>query len=95
MGIVVALVFSILLVGCATPQEPAPTMPKFVTEKIKACARECQSTYARCNTGCSQIGLSFQPVRHQPVRGLSPPSDMSELPRRAPTWRPSLRLCDL
>lgn len=42
---------AVLMCGCVT-QQPAPTMPKFTTDKGKACARECQATYAVCNQGC-------------------------------------------
>jgi len=33
-------------------QEPAPVMPKYSTDKGKACARECQLIYASCNDSC-------------------------------------------
>ncbi len=42
-----------VLAGCAT--SPLPVMPKFTTDKSKACARTCQATYAQCNAPCGQI----------------------------------------
>jgi len=41
--------------GCAAAQQPAPRMPTYTTENGKACARSCQSTFAKCNGACAQM----------------------------------------
>lgn len=56
-----------ILFGCPQPQTPAPAMPKLTTEQSKSCARSCQSMYAQCNTGCSQMvgGVATAAQRRQ------------------------------
>jgi len=43
-----------LFYGCAT-QSANPVMPKYNTDQQKACARQCQQTYAFCNSGCAEM----------------------------------------
>ncbi len=42
-------------------------MPKFATEKGKACARSCQATYSQCSFACSQMigGVATAQQRQQ------------------------------
>ena len=41
----------LLVVGCAS----VPEMPKYETNKEKACARQCQATHAQCMIGRKRL----------------------------------------
>ncbi len=46
------------LTGCAE-ERPMPTMPTLATDTQRDQARACQQTYAVCQAGCGNQGLSM------------------------------------
>ena len=46
------ILVALVVAGCAT-QTPVTVMPRFTTEAGRACARNCQATYAQCSNACS------------------------------------------
>jgi len=53
--IITVLFFNIVFLNSCATQQANPVMPKYNTNQQKSCARECQHTYALCNSGCSEM----------------------------------------